>query len=109
MTSETPTTDSGTTPLQEQVAPVCVMSFNASDASGAGGTAGDVATIAAMGAHALPVVTSIVMRDTAEVFDHHVIDTDVIVEQARNVLEDVTIGAWKVGFLGSAEAVSAVA
>jgi hydroxymethylpyrimidine/phosphomethylpyrimidine kinase len=109
MTSETPTTDSGTTPLQEQAAPVCVMSFNASDASGAGGTAGDVATIAAMGAHALPVVTSIVMRDTAEVFDHHVIDTDVIVEQARNVLEDVTIGAWKVGFLGSAEAVSAVA
>ena len=107
MTSETPTTDSGITPLQEQVAPVCVMSFNASDASGAGGTAGDVATIAAMGAHALPVVTSIVMRDTAEVFDHHVIDTDVIVEQARNVLEDVTIGAWKGGFLGSAEAGSA--
>ena len=109
MTSETPSTDSGATPLQEQAAPVCVMSFNATDASGAGGTAGDVATIAAMGAHALPVVTSIVMRDTAEVFDHHVIDTEVIVEQARNVLEDVTIGAWKVGFLGSAEAVSAVA
>ena len=109
MTPETPSTDSGIAPLQEQAAPVCVMSFNASDASGAGGTAGDVATIAAMGAHALPVVTSIVMRDTAEVFDHHVIESDVIVEQARNVLEDVTIGAWKVGFLGSAEAVSAVA
>jgi hydroxymethylpyrimidine/phosphomethylpyrimidine kinase len=54
-------------------------------------------------------VTSIVMRDTAEVFDQHVIDAEVIVEQARNVLEDVTIGAWKVGFLGSAEGVSAVA
>jgi hydroxymethylpyrimidine/phosphomethylpyrimidine kinase len=54
--------------LQEQPAPACVMSFNASDPSGAGGIAGDVATIAAMGAHALPVVTSIVMRDTAEVF-----------------------------------------
>ena len=85
------------------------MSFNASDASGAGGTAGDVATIAAMGAHALPVVTSIIMRDTAEVFDQHVIDAEIIVEQARNVLEDVTISAWKVGFLGSAEGVSAVA
>ena len=85
------------------------MSFNASDASGAGGIAGDVATIAAMGAHALPVVTSIVMRDTAEVFDHHAIDADVIVQQARSVLEDVTIAAWKVGFLGSAEGVSAVA
>jgi hydroxymethylpyrimidine/phosphomethylpyrimidine kinase len=95
--------------LQEQPAPACVMSFNASDPSGAGGVAGDVATIAAMGAHALPVVTSIVMRDTAEVFDHHAIDADVVVEQARSVLEDVTIAAWKVGFLGSAEGVSAVA
>ena len=85
------------------------MSFNATDATGAGGLAGDIATIAAMGAHALPVVTSIVMRDTAEVFDHHAIDTDAVVEQARSILEDVTLAAWKVGFLGSAEGVSAVA
>jgi hydroxymethylpyrimidine/phosphomethylpyrimidine kinase len=62
-----------------------------------------------MGAHALPIITSIVMRDTAEVFDHHALDADVIVEQARSVLEDVTIAAWKVGFLGSTEGVSAVA
>ena len=45
---------------------ISLMVFNASDPSGAGGMAGDVATIAAMGAHALPIVTSIVMRDTAE-------------------------------------------
>ncbi|OYT98308.1 MAG: hydroxymethylpyrimidine/phosphomethylpyrimidine kinase [Burkholderiales bacterium PBB1] len=85
------------------------MSFNASDATGAGGVSGDVATIAAMGAHALPVITSILLRDTAEVFDHHPIEPDVVAEQARNVLEDITIAAWKVGFLGSAEAVGAVA
>ena len=85
------------------------MSFNASDPSGAGGIAGDVATIAAMGAHALPVITAIVMRDTAEVFDQHAIDADAVAEQARTILEDVTIAGWKVGFLGSAESVSAVA
>ena len=85
------------------------MSFNASDASGAGGSAGDVATIAAMGAHALPVITSIVVRDSAELFDQHPIDVDVIAEQARTVLEDVTIAGWKVGFLGNAEGVSVVA
>jgi hydroxymethylpyrimidine/phosphomethylpyrimidine kinase len=62
-----------------------------------------------MGAHALPVITGIVMRDTAEIFDHHAIEADLIVEQARSVLEDVTIAAWKVGFLGSTEGVSAVA
>jgi len=94
---------------QEPASPACVMSFNASDPSGASGVAADVATIAAMGAHALPVVTAIVMRDTAEVFDQHAIDTDAVVEQARSILEDVTIAAWKVGHLGSAEGVSAVA
>jgi hydroxymethylpyrimidine/phosphomethylpyrimidine kinase len=109
MTSETPQSTPETSPPQEQAAPACVMCFNASDASGAGGIAGDIATIAAMGAHALPVVTSIVMRDTAEVFDHHAIDAEVIVEQARTILEDLSIGAWKIGFLGSAEGVSAVA
>jgi hydroxymethylpyrimidine/phosphomethylpyrimidine kinase len=108
MSSDT-TPDAGPEALQEAPAPACVMSFNASDASGAGGLAGDVATIAAMGAHALPVVTSIVMRDTAEVFDHHALEPEVVVEQARSVLEDVTITAWKVGYLGSPEGVSAVA
>jgi hydroxymethylpyrimidine/phosphomethylpyrimidine kinase len=109
MTAESTSTDAAGEVLQEQPAPACVMSFNVSDPSGAGGVAGDVATVAAMGAHALPVVTSIVMRDTAEVFDHHALDAEVVVEQARSVLEDVTIAAWKVGFLGTAEVVSAVA
>jgi len=98
-------------PLQEQepAAPACVLCFNASDPSGAGGMAGDVATIAAMGAHALPVITSIVLRDTAEAFESHALDDDLVSEQARHILEDVQISAWKVGFLGSAEVVSAVA
>ena len=85
------------------------MCFNASEPSGAGGLAGDVATVAAMGGHALPVVASIVMRDTAEVFDQHPIDADTIGEQARTILEDITVAGFKVGFLGSADGVSAVA
>ncbi len=89
--------------------PACVMCFNANDPSGAGGVGGDVATIAAMGAHALPVVSSILMRDTADVFDQHELDADAVAEQARTVLEDITVAAFKVGFLGSADNVSAVA
>ena len=111
MSSERPATasDDADDAVQDAPAPACVLSFNASDPSGAGGVAGDVVTVSAMGAHALPVVTSLVIRDTAEVFDHHAIDPDIVVEQARSILEDVTITAWKVGFLGSAEGVSAVA
>lgn len=103
-----PASEPTDTPL-EAPPPACVMCFNGSDPSGAGGLAGDVATVAAMGAHALPVVTTIVMRDTAEIFDQHLLDPDVVAEQARTILEDVTVAGFKVGFLGSAETVSAVA
>ena len=90
-------------------APGCVMCFNASDPSGAGGLAADIATVASMGAHALPVTTAIVMRDTADVFEQETLDADTVAQQARTILEDVTITGWKVGFLGSADVVSAVA
>lgn len=109
MTADTPNAPDGPAEAMEASAPACVMCFNASEATGASGLAGDVAAIAAMGAHPLPVVTSILMRDTGEVFDVQEIDADAVVEQARYVLEDVTIAAWKVGFLGSAENVGAVA
>ena len=101
--------DAGDPSLQDATSPACVMSFNAADPSGAGGQAGDVSTLAAMGAHALPITTSILLRDTAEIFDHHAIDAEVVAEQARTVLEDITVSGFKVGFLGSADAVSAVA
>ena len=94
---------------QDAGAPACVLSFNANDPTGASGIGADIATIAAMGAHALPVITSILVRDTAEIFESHEIDPDAVAEQARSVLEDATIAAWKVGFLGSAEGVSVVA
>ena len=103
-----PATDSEG-PAADPPAPACVMCFNASDPSGASGLAGDIATVAAMGAHALPIVTAIVMRDTADIFDQHDIDPEAVAEQARAILEDVTIAGWKVGFLGTADNVSAVA
>ena len=55
MTAQTQPAEDAADALQEAVSPACVMSFNASDATGAGGVAGDVATIAAMGAHGLPI------------------------------------------------------
>jgi hydroxymethylpyrimidine/phosphomethylpyrimidine kinase len=89
--------------------PACVMVFNASDPSGAGGLAADVTAIASVGAHALPVVTGAYARDTAEVFDHFAFDEDVISEQARAILEDAPVQVFKVGFVGSPEAISTIA
>src|SRR6185369_16776533 len=96
-------------PDDEDSNPACVMAFNASDASGAGGLAADVTAIASVGAHALPVVTGAYARDTAEVFEHFAFDEDVIAEQARAIIEDVPVQVFKVGFVGSPEAVSTIA
>ncbi|MGA9525231.1 MAG: bifunctional hydroxymethylpyrimidine kinase/phosphomethylpyrimidine kinase, partial [Myxococcaceae bacterium] len=55
------------------------------------------------------VVTGAYARDTAEVFDHFAFDEDVIAEQARAILEDVAVQVFKVGFVGSPEAISTIA
>lgn len=89
--------------------PACVMVFNANDASGAGGLAGDVSAIASVGAHALPVVTGVYARDTAEIFDHFALDEEQVAEQARVLLEDVTVSVFKVGFAGTPENLSEIA
>lgn len=106
------TLDSTTPPDDEDTddsRPVCVLVFNANDPSGAGGLAGDTMSVASVGAHALPVVTGSYARDSAEVFDHFDFDEEAVAEQARALLEDVTVQAIKVGFIGTPENISAVA
>ena len=90
-------------------APVCVMTFNASDPSGAGGLTADITAIASAGGHALAVVTGAYVRDTAEIFDHICFDEDAVGEQARTALEDMAVSAIKVGFVGNPENISVVA
>jgi hydroxymethylpyrimidine/phosphomethylpyrimidine kinase len=104
-----PLSDADATPEEDDTAPACVMSFNASDPSGAGGLSGDILAISSAGAHALPVVTGAYARDTAEILDHYPFDDDAVSEQARAALEDMPVAAIKVGFVGSAENVSAIA
>lgn len=110
MTDRTSPTGPGPDDAQAvEHAPICVMTFNTSEPTGAGGLAGDVATLSAMGTHPLPIVCAISLRDTAEWFDSTAIDAETVVEQARSILEDIGVAAWKVGFIGSAENVSAIA
>jgi hydroxymethylpyrimidine/phosphomethylpyrimidine kinase len=89
--------------------PACVLVFNANDPSGAGGLSGDALTCACVGAHALPVITGTLVRDTAEVFDHIAFDEEAVAEQARRVLEDVGVHVIKVGFCGTPENLSVIA
>ena len=95
--------------VEAEEAPICVMTFNASDPSGAGGLTADIMAIASAGGHALAVVTGAYVRDTAEILDHICFDEEAVSEQARTALEDMSVSAIKVGFVGSPEIVSAIA
>jgi hydroxymethylpyrimidine/phosphomethylpyrimidine kinase len=87
----------------------CVMVFNANDPSGACGLTADLMAIASVGVHALPVLTGAYARDTAEVYDYFPFDDEAVTEQARAILEDVPVQAFKVGFVGTPENLSAIA
>ena len=89
--------------------PACVLVFNANDPSGAGGLAADVTAIASVGAHALPILTGAYARDTADIFDHFAFDDEAVSEQARAVLEDVSVQVIKLGFVGTPDNLGVVA
>jgi hydroxymethylpyrimidine/phosphomethylpyrimidine kinase len=94
--------------VQNQTSPL-ILTFGAADPVGATGIQADLATFAAMGCHGLSVITSILVGDTARIEDIQVIDVDWMADQARVILEDMPVAAFKVGAVGSIENISAIA
>ncbi|MBL8525879.1 MAG: hydroxymethylpyrimidine/phosphomethylpyrimidine kinase [Betaproteobacteria bacterium] len=90
-------------------APPAVLSFAATDPSSGAGIQADVLTLASMGCHPLSVITAITVQDTSGVEDVLPIDADWVADQARSILEDIPVAAFKIGVLGNAEIVSAIA
>lgn len=90
-------------------APPAVLSFAASDPSGGAGIQADILTLASMGCHPLSVITAITVQDTSGVEGILPIDADWVADQARAILEDIPVAAFKIGVLGSAENVSVIA
>lgn len=86
-----------------------VMSFAATDPSSGAGLQADLLTIASMGCHPLSVVTAITVQDTSGVDDVLPIDAEWVADQARTMLEDVPVAAFKIGLLGSVENIVAIA
>jgi len=86
-----------------------VMSFAATDPSGGAGLQADILTISSMGCHPLLAVTAITVQDTSGVEDVMAIDPEWVADQARAMLEDVPVAAFKIGLLGSVENIAAIA
>src|SRR3970282_640952 len=89
-------------------APPVVLTFAASDPTGGAGLQADVLTIGALGCHPLSVLTALTVADTHGVSRLSAIDARSVAEQARHVLGDIAVDAFKLGVLGSAENVRAI-
>ena len=89
--------------------PPIVLTFAASDPSGGAGLQADILTLASMGCHPLSVVTAITVQDTLGVEGIQALDVEWVADQARCLLEDMPVDAFKIGVLGSVEIVAAIA
>src|SRR5476649_2594832 len=89
--------------------PPIILAFAATDPSGGAGLQADVMTLASMGCHPLSVVTAVTIQDTMGVEEVMALDAEWVADQARCVLEDMPVAAFKIGLLGSVENISAIA
>jgi len=89
--------------------PPIVLVFAASDPSGGAGLQADIMTLSSMGCHPLSVVTAVTIQDTMGVDDVSPIDSEWVADQARCVLEDMAVAAFKIGVLASVETIAAIA
>ena len=86
-----------------------VMTFSACDPTGGAGMQADLLTVTSFGCHAATIVTGYTVQDTAGVEEFVAVDADHVDDQARLILEDMPIAAFKIGVLGDVETVATIA
>ena len=89
--------------------PPIVLAFAASDPTGGAGLQADILTIAAMGCHPLSVLTALTVQDTSGVESLQAVDCEWVDDQARRLLAEMRVDAFKLGVLGSARNIAAIA
>ncbi len=93
--------------MNNHVPPV-ILSLSVLDPSGCGGIQADIETAASLGCHCAPVATALCTTGSSETAVAIPVDTTLIIEQARSILEDMQVCAIKVGFTGSVANVEAI-
>lgn len=86
-----------------------VLVFAGNDPTGGAGIQADIETLVSLGCHPAPVVTAITVQDTVGVKHYEPVNANLVIGQARAVLEDMPVAAIKAGMFGSAENVTALA
>ena len=86
-----------------------VLSIAGLDPSGGAGILADVKTFSALGAYGTAVLTAVTAQNTRGVTAVQQLSAELVVQQLETLLADVRIDAVKIGMLGHAEVVHAVA
>lgn len=86
-----------------------VLIVAGSDSGGGAGIQADIKTVTAMGGYAATAITALTAQNTRGVFGVVPVDPEFVALQMRVVLEDIGADAIKIGMLGSAAVVEAVA
>lgn len=86
-----------------------VLTIAGTDPSGGAGIAADLKTFSALGVYGTAVVTAVVAQNTRGVDAVHQLTGDMVDRQLETLLADVQIDAVKIGMLGTADVVDAVA
>ncbi|KAB2930556.1 MAG: hydroxymethylpyrimidine/phosphomethylpyrimidine kinase [Candidatus Contendobacter sp.] len=97
----------GLTPSTPLPPPVVVI-LAGNDPSGGAGIAADIETLVSLGCHPAPVITTLTVQDTHNVQALLPVEPDQVLAQARAVLEDMPVAAFKIGVIGSADNAAAL-
>lgn len=87
----------------------CVLSIAGSDSGGGAGIQADLKAFAACGVHGMTAITALTAQSTVGVSAVSAVAPEMILAQVRAVAGDLGVDAVKVGMLGNAETVEAVA
>lgn len=86
-----------------------VLVFAGLDPSGGAGIQADIEAIGALGAHALPIVTTLTVQDNDRVFAVHPVAASVLREQAQALMAKIDIAAIKIGIVGNSDNAQVIA
>lgn len=86
-----------------------ILSIAGSDPSGGAGIQADIKAISANGGYAMAALTGLTAQNTRGVTRVVLVDPDMVVDQIAAIRADVRIDAVKIGMLGSADIIAAVA
>lgn len=85
-----------------------VLCFSGLDPTGGAGIQADIEAITSMGCHPAPIITALTVQDTQSLKRFETCDPLLLIEQARAVLEDMPVQAFKLGMLGSSAIIEAI-